>query len=161
MRKTMPETIYAGNETAELFSELLHSGAVLRVRVTGTSMGPLIRSGDIVSVRKTPFATLGRGDIVLFINTDGSYMAHRILRKQTKAGRVFVHTKGDAQVEYDPWVPADKILGKIYKVEKRRSNRPLKILDLETIGWQTGGRLIALIQIAISKVALAARARLG
>lgn len=123
-------------------------------------MRPLIRSGDRVLIRQVPISTLHRGDIVWFSNTDGKVMAHRILSKHTRTGKVYFHTKGDAQFEYDPWVPAEKILGQIYQVEKNRANRPPKILNLETPGWQFGGRLIALVQIALSKVVLAARARL-
>jgi len=160
MRTTTLETRYTGSESAELFAELLQSGKALRIQVTGSSMRPLIHSGDRVSIRRVPISTLHRGDIVWFINTDGKVMAHRILSKQTRTGKVYFHTKGDAQMEYDPWAPAEKILGKIYQVEKNRANRPPKILNLETPGWQIGGRLIALAQIALSKVVLAARARL-
>lgn len=123
-------------------------------------MRPIIRSGDMVLIRRVSAPNLHRGDIVWFINTDGRVMAHRILSKHTRTGRVYFHTKGDAQVEYDPWTPAEKILGKIYQVEKSRTNRPPKILNLETPGWRVAGRLIAYFQIAFSKVVLAARSRL-
>jgi len=160
MPTTTLKTHYAGSESADLLAELLQSGAGVRIRVTGASMRPIIRSGDLVSIRRAPISDLHRGDIVWFINTDGKVMAHRILSKQTRTGKVYFHTKGDAQMEYDPWTPADKILGKIYKVEKSRSNQPPKILDFETPGWQIGGRLIAFIQIALSRVVLAVRSRL-
>lgn len=123
-------------------------------------MRPIIRSGDLVSIRRASILDLHRGDIVWFINTDGKVMAHRILSKHTRTGMVYFHTKGDAQVEYDPWTPAEKILGKIYKVEKSRQNRSPKTLDLETPGWRMASRLIAYFQIALSKVVLAARSRL-
>jgi len=154
------ETRFAGSESTELFAELLQSGAAVRIQVTGSSMRPIIDSGDMVLIRRVSASNLHRGDIVWFINTDGKVIAHRILSKHYRTGKIYFHTKGDAQVEYDPWTPAEKILGKIYKVEKSRPNRPPKILNLETPGWQIGGRLIALVQIVISKMVLAARSRL-
>jgi len=160
MQTTALETRYTGSESAELLAEILQSGAAVRIQVTGSSMRPIIRGGDLILIRKVSAQKLHRGDIVWFINTDGKHMAHRILRKQLRTGNVYFHTKGDAQVEYDPWTPAGKILGKIYAVEKDRPNRPSKILDLETPGWQLAGRLIAYLQIAVSKMVLAARSRL-
>lgn len=161
MQTTTLETSYTGSESAELLAEILQSGAAVRIQVTGSSMRPIIRSGDLVLIRKVSAPNLHRGDIVWFINTDGKYMAHRILHKQVRAGKVYFHTKGDAQVEYDPWTPADKIVGKIYAVEKGRPNRPSRILHLETSGWQLANLLIAFFQIGLSKVILAGRSRLG
>jgi len=160
MRAKTVERVSADDEASRLFAEILNSRAALRIRVTGPSMVPLIRSNDLVTVRKVPIADLTNGDIVLFSNHSGETVAHRILRKRFRNGHTYFHTKGDARLEYDQWIDEGKILGKICRIEKPRSNRPPRILHLETPHWRIGGMFIASLQVIFSKVILAVRSRL-
>ena len=154
------ERVSADDEASRLFAEILNSRAALRIRVTGPSMVPLIRSNDLVTVRKVPVADLTNGDIVLFSNHSGETVVHRILRKRLRKDHIYFHTKGDARLEYDQWIDAGKILGKVCRIEKSRLNRPPRILNLETPHWRMGGMFIASLQIIFSKVILAVRSRL-
>ena len=160
MRGKTVDTIFTRGEESELFSDILNSGSDLRTRVTGSSMAPMIRDGDLVTLRKVPARDLNPGDIVWFINNSGTSAAHRILKKRVRPEKTCLHTKGDAQLEYDQWIDENHILGKVCRIEKPRAHGSTISIDLETVRWRTAGFLIALFQIIRSKIVLSVRSRI-
>jgi hypothetical protein len=78
---------------ADALIEILSTGAVFPLVVTGSSMRPFLREGrDTVSLRKTD--TLRKGQIVFFRSRGGGFTLHRI-RKIYRDGRLLIN--GDAQ----------------------------------------------------------------
>ena len=161
MRGKIVDTVIANGEASGLFTDILNSGADLRMRVTGSSMTPIIRTGDLLTIRKLPAGKLIPGDIVWFTNNSGNSVVHRILKKRIRFEKISFHTKGDAQIEYDQWTDEKNILGKICLIVKTRVNRPPISINLETARWRTAGIIIALFQIIRSKIVLAVRSRLS
>ena len=102
-----------------LFAEILNKGADLRFKVTGRSMGPFIKSGETVILRKTPVKSLQCGDIIYYINSIGTPVLHRITDKKISLkGEFSFITKGDALLQKDLPVSQKKILAKALYIEK-------------------------------------------
>ena len=90
-------TTLSGNHVAGLVRDLLSDGLPVKVTVTGSSMVPFIRAGDVVTLR--PGATL---------------VVHRVITR-TGAGVV---TRGDASPETDDPVSLGDVLGHVVGVER-------------------------------------------
>ena len=83
------------------YKELLKSGAVLPLTVSGGSMRPFLSPGrDTVYLRSID-RELRRGDIVFYRRSSGDYVLHRLFRKENGA-YWFV---GDAQDEVEGPLP--------------------------------------------------------
>jgi len=77
--------------------------------VSGSSMWPTLKKGDLVAVRGVDGAEdLGVGDIIAFRHKDG-LAVHRIMSIE---GEV-ITTKGDANLEEDPPIYIEQVIGKI------------------------------------------------
>lgn len=109
-----PMSLRAHNR--EILAAFLEDGVDIRVRLSGFSMKPLLRSGSVLrfSARVTPRV----GDIVLLSFTNGAadrddarleqvkLVAHRVLALDDE----YVWTKGDASGTQDPPVPRCRVL---------------------------------------------------
>ena len=92
------------NPKEELWLEGLGQGWPMRFRPLGGSMGPFLRSGDVVTIVAGP----GRiGDIVLAKHGAGMVL-HRVV---AKIGDRII-TKGDALDHFDPPITRQEVLGK-------------------------------------------------
>jgi len=99
-----------------LFKSILDDGCRLRIQVTGSSMAPFIKSGDVVTVQKFPFEDLKIGDLVLCRHQGYAMKLHRLIRIRKNPGRFYQNmmlTKGDANREYDPVVDKNAYMGKV------------------------------------------------
>lgn len=81
--------------------------------VISASMAPQIAPGALVFVRKTPFAQIGRGEIITFRqNGGGPYITHRVA--EVCAGSKGFRTKGDANEAEDAMeIPYENVAGTV------------------------------------------------
>jgi hypothetical protein len=96
-----------------MLHELLAEQVSVRLRVTGGSMSPFIRTGDLVTIQprsKTPFRI---GDVVAVKIATGKLVVHRVVRTTVDH---FV-TRGDATSQSDP--PVTMVLGPVSTVERK------------------------------------------
>lgn len=68
------------SEIAPLIVEKLNQEGFVTITVTGNSMLPFFVSHKTEVTLSKPMKLLRRGDIVLFQNSQGSYILHRIIR---------------------------------------------------------------------------------
>lgn len=100
---------------AGLARAILAAGRPVRFRVSGSSMLPNLRDGDIILVGP-PGRPYERGDVAAFITRpEGPLLVHRLL---SVAGGVF-RFKGDKAARFDPPVAAEGIIGLVLAVERR------------------------------------------
>jgi Peptidase S24-like len=90
--------------TAQIVTSLLGDGYDVRLRVTGWSMKPLIRSGTVL--RFSPATSPARGDIVLTRHENDSLVAHRVIAMDAD----WIRTKGDACRTADGVVDRDAVV---------------------------------------------------
>jgi len=97
----------------DLFSSLLRDGYALRLRVTGNSMKPFLKTGSYVTLSKIPADKLLPGDIIFFRCADETFKLHRLIG----IGKKYLVTKGDALKSPDSRVDRNHYLGKVIRVE--------------------------------------------
>ena len=90
--------------------------SLIAVRVTGSSMFPALLSGDKVLVRKSAFADLNVGDIIVWSDESLNHVAHRIVSMDGSATTPLITTQGDLQLGPDPPVEFDRVIGKLVAV---------------------------------------------
>ena len=84
-------------------------GARAWVEVSGSSMNPLIRTGDELEVEfgaERPRL----GEIVVFWE-HGRMVVHRLVQRHLTAGGEMLVTRGDASLRFDREFPADQLFG--------------------------------------------------
>ena len=99
-----PSKLYNGQNGIEstlqnlnFFSNLLEDGYDLRLKVTGRSMSPFLRTGTFVTLSKEPLSKLCIGDIIFCQCNDGSFKLHRLIQAKDD----LLITRGDALVSID------------------------------------------------------------
>jgi hypothetical protein len=102
---------------------------LLAVSVTGSSMFPILLSGDKVLVKKSSIEDLAAGDIVVWTNDSQQLIAHRILALEISSTPPSITTKGDLCLEADPPVEFERVLGKIVAVLRERKVQWMSELD--------------------------------
>ncbi len=105
------------------------SGKEKVFKIRGTSMQPLIRESDTISVRPIlNAADLRIGDIAVFKGTTG-IVAHRIVGKFKIDNACYLREKGDYK-QAPTVVPAELIIGKVVKIY-----RPDDTINLSSSLW--------------------------
>ncbi|MEW6358021.1 MAG: signal peptidase I [Planctomycetota bacterium] len=135
-------------ERIEFFEAILRRGADVRVRVTGRSMAPFLRDGDIVTLRAVPFSSLRWGDVIFFRNAEGLAVMHRIVRWRRRGGAALVQTAGDAAACLDPPVSEGNVLGKVRLVERQRDGLGGRRIDMQAGRWRAMNSFLALVSLA-------------
>ena len=111
------------------------------LRVSGGSMTPWMRSGDFVFIRRSEFARISAGDVIVF-HRNGLLVVHRTIRRvegssSEKIASLLI-TKGDASDEMDAPVSEQEYLGRATRIHRGRRH-----IDLESLTQKLLGRLLA------------------
>ena len=145
-------------ETSALFEDVLNAGLDLQLKVTGRSMVPFLKGGEIITIKKVSCSSLRKGDLVFFKTSCGSPVLHRLINKERGHNNTFIfRTKGDALRSFDEPVSGDDVLGKVLKIEKVVSHGKTQSIDMESHVWRKINILIALTAIIKSKAYSATR----
>jgi signal peptidase len=102
--------------------------------VSGVSMEPALRAGDVVITREVPADRVQVGDVVRF-QLGSSYVLHRVTEIEEDGSQIQFITRGDANNVDDAPLPESELEGKV-------------ILVVPKIGWVAIGvrRIIEWIQ---------------
>ena len=103
----------------QLAVEVARGFGRLRLRVTGTSMMPAIRPGDLLSIGRVDLREASPGEIVLFARR-GRLFAHRIVDRGGGSSDPYLVTRGDRLLENDPPVFQSELLGRVTSIERGR-----------------------------------------
>lgn len=98
--------------SAALIASMLHEGREVRLRLTGWSMKPWLRSGALLRFAATQPVV---GDIALTRHANDALVAHRIVA----LGADWVQTKGDACLAPDGRVPRASLIGCAVALDSR------------------------------------------
>jgi hypothetical protein len=107
----------------------------LRLTVTGASMQPLLRDGDVVEVERVPPGDLRVGDIIV-VRCSGEWVTHRLLAVDEHGW----HTHGDGSRRVDIPAVAAEVAGRVVAVECGE-----RYVDLQPSYWRTTDRLVGAI----------------
>jgi hypothetical protein len=114
-----------------LLEDLLRGGTAVRLEVTGHSMSPFIRTGDVVTIEPLSGRRLRLGQVVA-LAPGGHLLVHRLVGWHRGLARV----RGDVAACADPLASPDELLGRVTRVERggRRVRLGLGIERL-AIAW--------------------------
>ncbi len=104
-------TLEAHAAKCELAAEVLRTQGNLRLGVTGWSMFPSVRPGDVLVVDRTSSSGVSTGEIVLF-GRNRRLFVHRVVGKELD-GSSTVLTRGDAMPQPDAPVNDNDLLGRV------------------------------------------------
>ncbi len=132
-------------EVTALFGEILKSGLSLRVKVTGRSMRPFLRGGEIVTIKKVPCSELRIGDLIFFESPPGVPVLHRIVRKRMSAGaNLTFQTRGDGLMAFDEEIHESSVLGKVLRIERPAQSGKTTHIDMNSLFYRCMNFSIAL-----------------
>lgn len=100
-----------------LVADVLERFGAATLRVTGGSMFPTLRPGDVVTVQRSTADGLLIGDIALVLDGDRLF-AHRVIELR-KGDEPRVVLRGDSHWANDPPRPAASAIGRIVGVTRR------------------------------------------
>jgi hypothetical protein len=104
-----------GEALAGLMRAVLAKGKPFRFEARGASMHPVIRDGDVVTVRPLGKARPAAGEVVAFVHPlTGGVLVHRIV---DAVGPGFA-LKGDNALGGDGVVAPDAVLGRVARIER-------------------------------------------
>jgi hypothetical protein len=106
--------LVASSHLDALAAESLRRGNDLRLRARGGSMLPVLRDGDVLTVRAAAADEVQIGDVVCYEPPWGGLCLHRVVARR---GRSLV-TRGDA-LSYVEVVPEEAVLGLLVARERR------------------------------------------
>jgi signal peptidase I len=143
----------ASSTMVGLFEDVLNRGLRLRIKVSGKSMAPFLKGGEVLTIKKTALTSLRKGDLLFFRNADGYPVLHRIVSKKfITAGQFIFKVKGDALIVCDGPVPGAEVLGKVCEIDNMNTVIGIKHIDMESTLWKIVNYLLALINFAESKI---------
>ena len=99
----------------ELATEVVSRFGRIRLRVTGTSMLPALRPGDLLTIRRVHLEEISLGDIALVVRGK-QFFAHRV--RDVRCDEPYLTTRGDRLSYNDPPVLRSELLGKVAGVER-------------------------------------------
>jgi len=143
--------------TRLVFEEILQVGGNVAVKPTGSSMYPVIVTGD--KLRISPPAEVHKGDIILFRSGD-LMVCHRLIRILRKDGKISYQTQGDSYLSPDEPVSAERVVGKVTRIERGDCSSARKILLLMNPVLRFG-RLNAVLFSLLTRIPRGARHFIG
>jgi signal peptidase len=102
---------------ADLLSVVLRRTGKARLKVTGTSMLPAIRPGDVLRIHHTALERIEAGDVVL-VAWGGRLLAHRVVEVMKNVAGGSLITRGDNHAHTDPPVSERELLGRVVAIER-------------------------------------------
>ncbi len=128
----------------KILSAFLNDGVDLRLRLSGHSMKPLLRTGSVLCF--SGMATPQVGDIVLLSFANGGHdklVAHRVVGMNTE----YVWTQGDSSTTCDPPVSHARVLGTAVALEIRGIALPLQNAPMRAIGLHLSAVYPGLVRV--------------
>jgi signal peptidase I len=101
-----------------LVLEVLREHGEIRISALGLSMLPTLWPGDVLTIRAVTVDQCEPGDIIL-CEWQGRLVIHRVMRREFRAGKSCLITRGDAISHEDSAVCARQVLGRVAAVERQ------------------------------------------
>lgn len=125
------------------FDHILKTGSRVRVTVTGGSMSPFIRGGEVVILKRKPISSLVPGDVIFLRTAGRQLLLHRIIRIQKAETQIVsIQTQGDANGKPDYPVVPGQVLGRVCIVEKTARFWTFQSIHTDHFFWRVFGKLM-------------------
>ena len=121
----------------DMLKEVIERDVEVPLKTFGLSMRPSIHGGEWVVVRRAEAEEIDRGDIVIY-QMANTFVAHRVIRKHCREGRLTFTVKGDAHLAADGEIEADAVVARV--IALRRGGQTI---DLSRSRWRVASKLVA------------------
>lgn len=103
-------------EMGKLMQDMLSLETPVRLKVTGSSMKPFIRDGDVLTISPKSTVKPSFGTVVAFVSAENqNLLIHRIIKVAAHSFLI----KGDNSYEKtDGWIHLSQILGCVTRIER-------------------------------------------
>lgn len=92
---------------------MLKSGKPIKIKMSGNSMFPNIKNGDICIINPVvSIEDIKLGDILVFGNQT-KLVAHRLLKIERNNEKIYYYCKGDSRFKLDSKISFESIIGKV------------------------------------------------
>ncbi|TLS35562.1 signal peptidase I [Pseudalkalibacillus caeni] len=108
------------SDSVALITKVLKKYDEIDLPAEGTSMFPLIKKGDICTFRRCDPSEFQRGDIILFLTSEGRLVAHRLMHKKLTIDKCYFLFKGDTNLGFDEPIFEENIIGKLALVKRNQ-----------------------------------------
>ena len=102
-------------ELGLLCREWLPQGREIPLLVTGNSMAPFLRDRQDTVYLRAAVQPLHVGEIAFYQRKNGQYVLHRVCKAENKTYTMI----GDGQLEREPGIGSEQILGTVCRAERR------------------------------------------
>ena len=114
------EKIHAkDSDFTELSWEILKRGDSIRFKAHGSSMLPLIRDGDILTIKPIKIWDLKPGDVVFYQTAGEKCVVHRVITIDIRNDQHIVVFKGDSSPGSLEEVEEEQLLGRVVQLHRR------------------------------------------
>lgn len=111
----------ANEPGCDLAAEVASTFGRVCLRVSGTSMAPAIRPGDLLFVERASMMEVLTGEIVVFAQ-EGRLIAHRVAAKNGTKEEPYLVTRGDRKWRNDALVSGSELIGRVTQIVREHSN---------------------------------------
>lgn len=112
--------------------ELMQSRSI-QLKISGSTMRPMLDDGDIVVIEPIDPATVRAQDIVLIATSSGTALIHRVVAIQDIEGALHALTRGDGSCQHDTPVPLNKVLGRVVAMQRKGKGKMIPVYH--RCGW--------------------------
>ena len=116
--------------------QLIEEKGKIYLRLSGFSMFPFLKEGDVALIKKVEINALKIGDVIVF-KQDQKMVAHRLMALKKNGENNILTTKGDTSKNNDPIFTKKEYVGKIISY-----NRKGKKITITTKFYELIGRII-------------------
>ena len=103
---------------AELSRGILKRGDSLRFKAYGSSMLPLIRDGDLLTIEPVKPWDVKRGDVILYQTEGEKCVVHRVVKIDLRNEQHILVTKGDASPGSVEELEENRVLGRVVHIHR-------------------------------------------
>jgi signal peptidase len=150
MTKSAPMNVRNAS-ACNLVAEAVRNAGRIRLRVSGASMVPALRPGDLITVESAKAAEISPGEIVVFV-LSGRLVVHRVTAKVTaktdNPREPLLATRGDRARRDDPVVSGGELLGRVTQIE--RGSRRVRVRNSLSAAQKVVCRLLRVSDRATS-----------
>ena len=105
----------SGPALLDILRAMLDKRVPIRFTAPGFSMSPFVKDRDVITVLYIAEKAIRFGDVVAFINLcNERLIVHRVVGNRKDASLI----KGDNNPETDGWIPHERILGRVTRIER-------------------------------------------
>jgi hypothetical protein len=101
-----------------LAQEILKHGNSIRFRAHGSSMLPLIRDGDLLTVQPVDWVELKVGQVIFYQTAGKKCIAHRLIKIEVRDQMRLLTTRGDSSPASEEQISEDQALGQVVEIHR-------------------------------------------